>query len=214
MKGRLREPFSGMSHLLGAALGVLLLAALLVLSRGRSRDLVAYSVYGLSLIALYAASAVYHSLHVQDRVRAWLQRFDHAAIYLLIAGTYTPICLLALRGRGGGWILAVEWGLALFGILGILLWRNAPHGVRVTLYVAMGWLAVAAWPQLCAALPPAALWWIVAGGLAYTGGVIFYALDQRRIGPHLTAHDVWHVFVMAGSTCHAVAILRFIALAA
>jgi len=213
---RLKEPFSGISHFIGAVLGLVLLVALLILADGRVRDTVAYAVYGGSLIALYTASAVYHSLHVHDRIRGWLQKMDHAAIFMLIAGTYTPVCLVALWGRGGAWILAVEWGLALFGIAGILLWKNAPHWLRVTLYIAMGWLAVAAWPQMRAALPPAALSWIIAGGLAYTGGVFFFALDQKKLLGRipLTAHDVWHVFVMAGSACHAIAIVRFIALPA
>lgn len=209
ISGRIREPFSGLSHLLGALMSLILLAALLVLAQGRTWETIAYLAYGGSLVALYTASAVYHSLRVSDRARAWLQRCDHAAIFLLIAGTYTPVCVLALRGRGGFVVLALEWALAATGILGLFLWRNAPHAVRVALYIAMGWLAVAVWPQLRAAMSSQALWWILAGGLVYTGGVVFYALDQRRIGrTPLTAHDVWHLFVMGGSACHAVAILH------
>jgi hemolysin III len=199
--------------MVGAVLSVALLVALLVLAHGRVWHTVAFTIYGASLILLYSASAFYHSVPVRKSAEAWLQRFDYIAIFFLIAGTYTPVCLLALRGRGGLVILAIEWALALFGVLGILFWKNAPHWIRVTLYIAMGWLAVAAWPQMRAVLPPAALGWILTGGLFYTGGIVFYALDRPLAWPGwLSTHDLWHLFVMGGSACHAVAILRFLAL--
>lgn len=208
----LKEPFCGLSHFVGAGMSAVLLIALLVIADGRPRRVVAFAVYGLSLITLYLASALYHSLHTDPDTERRLQLMDYASIFLLIAGTYTPVCLITLRGVGGGPILAAEYAMAVTGIGILLFWKNAPHIVRVPFYLVMGWLAVVAWPQLERALPDAALWWLVLGGLFYTFGTVIYATDRPHLCPgRFSAHDLWHLFVMAGSACHAVLILRYIA---
>jgi hemolysin III len=209
---QLKEPFCGISHFVGALLSVALLVALLVMARGRPRYLVAFGIYGASLIALYGASALYHSWHADPGTTRRLQTLDYASIFLLIAGTYTPVCLITLRGHGGLTILAVEYGLALLGIGLMLFWKGAPHVIRVVLYLVMGWLAVIAWPALSAALPRPALWWLVMGGVFYTSGTVIYATDRPHLWPgKFSAHDLWHLFVMAGSACHAILVLRYIA---
>lgn len=207
----LRQPFSGLSHGFAAILSVVGLVYLLIAAHGRAWHTVSFAIYGATLIILYTASALYHSLRVGPKAIRWLNKLDHMSIFLLIAGTYTPLCLVALRGGWGWSIFGAVWGLAVAGILAMVLWRTCPHWVRVTLYILMGWLAIIALGPIRAALPPAALWWLVGGGLAYTGGVVFYATEWPRRWPNVfDGHDLWHLFVMAGSGCHYVLVLRFI----
>jgi hemolysin III len=213
MGARLREPFCGISHGIGAIFSAVGLVALLVLARGHPLRMAAFGIYGTSMVLLYAASALYHSLTVSKSAERRLMRMDHAAIYLLIAGTYTPICLLVLRGAWKWSIFSTEWGLALLGILATLLWPRAPHWVRVTLYLAMGWLVVIAFGPLRSGLPPAAVRGIVAGGLAYSFGTVIYATDRPHLWPgRFSAHDLWHLFVLAGSAFHYATIMRYLAM--
>ena len=209
---RLREPFCGISHGVGAALSLVGLVVLLVISRGRPWHVVSFAIYGVSLVLLYTASALYHSLRVAPRNADRLMRFDHSAIYLLIAGTYTPVCLITLRGTLGWSIFGVEWGLALTGILTTLLWKSAPDWFRVVLYLIMGWLIAATLGPLRAALPAQAFWGIIAGGVTYSVGTVIFAIDRPHLWPgRFSAHDLWHLFVLGGSACHFVTMARFIA---
>jgi hemolysin III len=209
---RLREPFCGISHGIGAALSVAGLILLLVLAQGQPLHEVAFSIYGASLILLYTASALYHSLSVDHRAQNRLMRLDHAAIYLLIAGTYTPICLLALQGRLGWTLFGLEWGLATVGLLMTAFWKTVPDWLRVVLCLVMGWLVLAAIHPLQHALPSAAFAGIVAGGIAYSLGAIVYATDRPHLWRgHFSAHDLWHLFVLGGSACHYLTIARFLA---
>lgn len=212
----LREPVSAGLHFAGAALSVVALVALMILARGRPGHTVGFAIYGASLIFLFLASAVSHSLFVTRPVQAWLSRLDYIAIFLLIAGTCAPLCLVTLRGTvWGGRLLAVEYGLAALGILHVLLWRQAPHWPRVVFYILMGWLVILALPTLRLRLPPDALAWLVGGGLVFTVGVIVLALDRPHLSPgRFSAHDLWHVFVLVGSACHFVFVVRFLALPA
>jgi hemolysin III len=204
----LREPFSGLSHLGGAALGVVGLVALVDLSWGKPWHLSGFAIYGASLVLLYLASALYHLLPVSPQWVKRLQVLDHVGIYLLIAGTYTPICLVPLRGAWGWSILGVVWGLALFGIAIEIGWRQAPRWLGLVLYLLMGWLAVIAMGPLTQTLPPAAVAWLVAGGLVYTAGAVVFALERPRLWPGVFgSHDLWHLFVMGGSACHFVMML-------
>jgi len=208
----IREPFSGLSHLAGAVLSVVALIVLLVLAHGRLRETVGCAVYGGSLILLYTSSALYHSLHLDEQKVRWLQRCDYMAIFLLIAGTYTPVCLVALRGPIGLELLAAVYSIAFMGIGIILFWRRAPHWVRVTLYIVMGWLAVIALPPLRAVLTHAALAWLIAGGVVYTLGTVVYATGRPRLWPgKFGSHDLWHLFVLGGSACHLILIVGLIA---
>lgn len=208
-----REPFSAVSHLVGASLAAVGLVALLVAAHGKLIASVAVIIYSLSLIALYTLSTVYHSLHVSPAMEKHLQRMDHIAIFLLIAGTYTPVCLITLRPGNGLALFAAVWALALIGTSTVMCWRTHPHWVRVTLYILMGWLAALMLPALHAKLGYAGLFWMLTGGIAYTSGIVFYAMDCRRPKwlPALTGHEIWHLFVLTGSVCHYILILWFVA---
>lgn len=208
----IREPFSGLSHLLGAVLSLAGMIALLLMAQGRPRYLLAFAIYGLSLILLYASSALYHSLHVSEEQVKRLQRLDYAAIFLLIAGTYTPVCLIVLHGVLRWGLLAAIYTIAAGGICTILCWRKHPHWIRVTLYIVMGWLALAILPTLRMVLSPVGMAWLLAGGAIYTVGVVFYALGRPNLWPgKFSSHDLWHVFVLGGSACHFLLMLTIVA---
>lgn len=207
----IREPFSAISHLLGAGLSIAGLVFLIILSQGKPWQIVSCAIYGASLIILYLASGVYHTLPLRPEYVKRLQKLDHIGIYVLIAGTYVPICLVTLRGGWGWSLFGVEYGLALAGILITLLWRNAPDWVRVVLYILMGWLASIALLPLIHALPAAGVAWLVGGGVVYTIGAVVYAMNKPNLWPgHFSAHDLWHIFVMGGSACHFILILRYV----
>jgi hemolysin III len=209
---RLREPFSGLSHLAGALLGIAALVVLVTLARGKPWHESGFAIYGATLIILYMASALYHLLPVGEAHLKRLQIFDHVGIYLLIAGTYTPICLVPLRGGWGWSLFGVVWALALLGSVIEIGWRAAPRWLGLVLYLIMGWLAAFAMGPLARALPAAALAWLVAGGLVYTVGAVIFALERPRLWPGIFgAHDLWHIFVLGGSACHFVLMLRFVA---
>ena len=202
------ERLNSYSHLLGAVAATAGVAVLVVLA-GRQGDawkLIGFSVYGSTLVLLYLFSTLYHS--VRGRAKTILQKFDHHAIYLLIAGTYTPFTLVTLRGPWGWSLFGVVWGLAVLGIVvDSLHSRNARRILPVAIYVLMGWIALVALGPLIAALPRFGLLWLVGGGLFYTVGIVFYVLDKKL----RHAHGIWHLFVLAGSLCHYVAILLYVA---
>ncbi len=199
----LREPFNGASHLAGAALSAAGLVLLLALSRGRPWHVAGFLIYGMSLIGLYTTSGLYHSLHLSERAEQCFQKLDYIGIFVLIAGTYAPVCLIALRHTIGWPLLAAVYSIGAVGTALTLRKKRSPDWVRVCLYVLMGWLAIAALPQLAAALPAAAIGWLLAGGAAYSVGIGFYAtgFPRLRTGRPL-GHEVWHCFVLAGSLCH------------
>jgi hemolysin III len=208
---KLREPFSGLSHLSGVPLGIAALVVLVSLARGKPWHISGFAIYGATLILLYLASALYHLLPVSERHIQRLRMFDHIGIYLLIAGTYTPICLVPLRGGWGWSLFGVVWGLALFGIIMEVAWRSAPYWLGLVIYMVMGWLAVVALRPLMHAMPAAALGWLVAGGIVYSIGAIIFATERPRLWPGVFgAHELWHLFVLGGSACHFVLMLRFV----
>lgn len=192
----------GMGLLLSlAALPVLVLAAL---ADGDPWRIAAATVYGASLVLLYTTSTLYHAVR-QARTKAFFRRCDHAAIYLLIAGTYTPFSLVTLRGAWGWALFGTVWGLAVVGILKELI-LGRDRIPSVPLYIAMGWLAVIAAVPLFQQLPGWGLAWLLAGGLLYTAGIVFYANDERW----RHAHGVWHLFVLGGTACHYFTVLYFV----
>ncbi len=213
-KRKLREPVNGLTHL---AAGLLAFVGLVVLlataaSAGRIDQLVAFGIFGVSLISLYAASALYHLLPLSPAGVARLRRLDHMTIFVLIAGTYTPFCLLALDGGWRWGLLGLIWGLALGGVLLKLLWMEAPRWLSVVLYLGMGWVAVIAAPALFRAVPAEGMAWVLAGGLTYSAGALVYGLKRPNPLPGVFGfHEVWHLFVVAGSACHFWAVLRYIA---
>ena len=201
------ERFNSISHLVGAALALAGAAVLVVLAArlGDAWKIVSFSVYGVTLVGLYVFSALYHSM--RGPAKNVLRKFDHCAIYLLIAGSYTPFALVSLRGSWGWWIFGVIWTLALLGIVQeIWLAKGARIGSLV-IYILMGWLALVAVVPLWRALTPAGFAWLAAGGACYTLGIVFYALDQRvRHG-----HGLWHLCVLGGSICHFFTVLLYVA---
>jgi hemolysin III len=213
-KKRLREPLNGLTHLAGGLLACVGLVVLLAkaASAGRTDQIVAFGIFGLSLIALYAASTLYHLLPLSPAGVARLRRVDHMMIFVLIAGTYTPFCLLALDGAWRAGLLILVWGLALCGILLKLLWMDAPRWLSVALYLGMGWVAVIAVPALFQALPPGGMAWVLGGGLTYSAGAVVYGLRRPHLLPGVFGfHELWHLFVLAGSACHFWAVLWYVA---
>jgi hemolysin III len=200
------ERFNSISHLVGAVLALIGVAVLMTVAgmQGGALRSVSFSVYGATLFLLYLFSTLYHSL--RGRAKQVFKVLDHVAIYLLIAGTYTPFSLLVLKGTTGWWMFGAIWALAAIGIL----IDSIPHRRRrilpMIIYLTMGWLIVFALEPLVATLPPAGVRGLVAGGLFYTFGVIFYALDGR----FSWSHGVWHLFVLAGSLSHYLTILIFL----
>ncbi len=199
------ELANALTHGVGFVASLIGLPVLIVayMARGDALTVFGVSVFGASLIALYAASTLYHAVS-DERAKRVLQIVDHVAIYLLIAGTYTPFTLGVLRGRWGWILFGVVWTLAALGIFFKLVFRVRFPRLSTAFYVAMGWVIVVAIKPLAMALPSAGLALLVAGGLLYTGGVVFYLRDGLRYN-----HAVWHLFVLGGSTCHYVAVLRY-----
>ncbi len=200
------ERFNSISHLIGAAMAVAGASTLMVFAacQGEPLKVVSFGIYGGSLITLYLISALYHGL--RHRAKAVFRKLDHIAIYLLIAGSYTPISLVTLRGAWGWSLFGVVWGLAVVGIVLEFRTRNGPRAASMAIYLVMGWLALSALVPLLRALPAAGVIWLLSGGLFYTSGLVFYARDRK--GPHY--HGLWHLFVMAGSACHFVAIFAYV----
>ncbi len=171
---------------------------------GGVREITASAVYGATLVALYFASTLYHSTRTVA-ARRITRILDHIAIYLLIAGTYTPFTLIALRGPWGWTLFGVVWGLALVGVVYEIFFCGRFKLVSILVYLAMGWLVIVAIKPLVSHLPPAGVVWLAAGGVAYSLGTIFYAW---KTFPH--HHAIWHLFVLGGSICHFVAVMRYV----
>lgn len=194
-----------LTHAFGAALAVGALVTMIAFADGEPRRVVAASVFGATLVLLYLSSALYHAFS-SPRWKDVLQVIDHACIYLLIAGSYTPLTLVALRGPWGWSLLGIVWFLALAGVvLKSVLRKNREAWWSTALYLAMGWLVVIAAGPLLRALPPGGIAWLVAGGLCYSLGIIFFA--WRRLPFN---HAIWHLFVLGGSACHVVATTLYI----
>ncbi len=199
------EAANSITHGLGLIASIGALPVLLARARSSNDPSVTIgaTVFGLTLILLYAASTVYHALPLSTG-KQFFRVLDHSAIYLLIAGTYTPFALGPLRGPWGWTLLAIIWTLALIGIGSkVIAGFKLPH-LSTGLYLLMGWLIVVAIKPLIENIPSAGLLWLAAGGLAYTGGVVFYAMKRVRY-----AHMIWHLFVAAGSVCHFIAVLGY-----
>jgi hemolysin III len=213
----LREPVNGLTHLLGAVLSVVGLVVLLVIAvENRStRQIVAFSIFGASLVLMYCTSAFYHSLKVSPQAVARLRRIDHMTIYILIAGSYTPICLVMLRGRVGTGLLIAVWSLAALGIFQTVVWMHAPQWLATALYIGMGWIAVFIIRPLLAAAPPGFFFWLLGGGIIYTLGAVAHATKWPRVSAGATpklfgSHEIWHLCVMGGSFAHYWAMLAYV----
>lgn len=200
------ERFNAISHLIGAVLALTGGVVLVVLAaiHGDAWKVVSVSIYSATLVLLYTISTLYHSL--RGRFKDILRKLDHQAIYLLIAGSYTPFCLVTLRGAWGWSLLGIVWALALLGMLQELRPRNKARVLSVVIYILMGWVALIAIVPLLHALGRTGFIWLAAGGLFYTGGIVFYAYDYK----FRHWHGIWHLFVVAGSAMHYFAILFYV----
>ncbi len=211
MLSKLREPVSGLTHLGGAAAALIGQVILLALGSAGTEKLLSVLVYGVSLIGLFSASAAYHLVNAGPKVTAFLRKLDHSAIFLLIAGTYTPICINAFSGFFRWGLLAVVWGIALAGILVKLFYMGAPRWLSAAIYVLMGWISITAIGQMTTSLSPFSLGWLLAGGIIYTLGAIVYAAKLFDFVPGTFGfHEVWHIFVLLGALAHYLAVLGII----
>ncbi len=204
------EKLNSISHLVGAALALIGLGALLSVSI-QTRDpwvISSFSVFGISMVLLYTMSTLYHSFSATS-LKNIFQIFDHISIYLLIAGTYTPYMLVTQRDANGWLIMGIIWSLAVAGILSeIFISGRAVKVGQMIIYLGMGWACTFDFASLKAALPETGLLWLTAGGLAYTAGVVFYILDKMDKLTH--AHGIWHFFVLTGTTCHFISIIGYV----
>jgi hemolysin III len=203
------EKFNSITHLVGAVFALMGLGALIAVGILQNDALlfIGFLTFGLTLVMLYSFSTLYHSFKHPLPKRIF-QKLDHISIYLLIAGTYTPFTLVTLIDSSGLWILIIVWSLAIIGILLDLFIKARIDWLQLAIYLIMGWMVMFDFSHLKEALPTAGLYWLAIGGIAYTAGIIFYILDDKNLLRH--AHGIWHLFVLAGSVCHFIAVIGYI----
>jgi len=207
-----REPVNGLTHLCAAVVALFGSVYLIAVGWGNTVKVVSLLVYGVSLVLLFSASAIYHLVKAEPKTMVRLRKFDHSAIYLLIAGTYTPICLNILTGFWKFGLLGIIWGLALVGIGVKIFIIRAPRWFTAAVYVMMGWLSIFGVKELIARLPGAALGWLLAGGIIYTLGAVIYSTKLFNFFPdRFGFHEIWHIFVILGALAHYIVIAVYIA---
>ena len=200
-----REPFNGLSHLAAAVISIFGTALLVAATWEEPGKRISLAVYGATLTLMLSASAAYHSIRCDKPRLKRLRKIDHATIYALIAGTYTPFTLVSLRGPWGWSLFGTIWGLAVLGVVLKVTRSGKIAGISTAIYLAMGWIVVVAFKPLLASVDPGGLILLLAGGLAYSAGVIFYAWQRLPYN-----HAIWHLFVLVGSLCHFFAILFYV----
>lgn len=216
MNFKIKDPGSAITHFIGMLMAIFAATPLLI-KAAREPDaihLASLSIFIGSMILLYAASTTYHTLDISERWNRILRKIDHMMIFILIAGSYTPVCLIVLGGKTGLMLFSLVWGIALAGILIKAFWITCPKWFSSILYIAMGWVCVLAFTQIINALSPAAFAWLLAGGIVYTVGGIIYALKLPIFNSRhksFGSHEIFHLFVMGGSICHFVFMYQFIA---
>ncbi len=216
MQITIREPGSAITHFIGMMLAVFASTPLLVkaaVSDGFTTFL-AMTVFMLSMIALYGASALYHSVMVKDRLLRVFRKIDHMMIFVLIAGSYTPVCLIVLGGKLGYTLLVVVWTIAVLGMLIKALWITCPKWFSSIIYISMGWVCLGVFGQLWNTLPHSAFLWLLAGGIIYTVGGVVYALKLPLFNNrhrYFGSHEIFHLFVMGGSICHFIFMYLYVA---
>ena len=212
----IREPGSAITHLIAMLLACAASTPLLIKCAlsGNFSLFVAMAVFIISMILLYGASTLYHSVSVPDRILKIFRKIDHIMIFVLIAGTYTPVCLIVLGGTQGYTLLAAVWGIALVGMIINICWITCPKWFSSLIYIAMGWVCVFVFGSLLRTLPTAAFLWLLAGGIIYTVGGIIYALKLPLFNSkhaNFGSHEIFHLFVMAGSICHFIFMYCYVA---
>ncbi len=215
IKKHIKDPGSAITHFIGMLMAVFASIPLLIKAAHEPEQIYIISIiiYAASLILLYAASTTYHTFDRSKRINTILKKIDHMMISVLIAGSYTPICLLVLRGRLGIILLAIVWSFAIAGIIIKAFWINCPKWVSSVLYIGMGWTCVLAFTQLLNTLSPAAFGWLLAGGIIYTIGGVIYALKLSLFNTkhrYFGSHEIFHLFVMGGSACHFIVMYAFV----
>lgn len=215
MKFKPKDPGSAITHFIGMLMALFAATPLLIKAANEPDKihLISLAIFIVSMILLYGASATYHSLDLSEKVNRILRKLDHMMIFVLIAGSYTPICLIVLGGTTGTLLLALIWGIAFIGIVIKAFWITCPKWFSSILYIAMGWVCVLAFSPLLNALSAAAFGWLLAGGIIYTVGGIIYALKLPIFNSKHTnfgSHEIFHLFVMGGSICHFVLMYYFV----
>lgn len=216
MSVTIREPGSAITHFIGMMMAIIASTPLLIKAVLSNQPVVfiAMIVFIASMILLYGASTTYHSINVGGRILRVFRKIDHMMIFVLIAGSYTPICLVVLGGKLGYTLLAVVWGVAIFGMTIKAVWITCPKWFSSVVYIAMGWICLAVFGQLWDTLPRAAFLWLLAGGLIYTAGGIIYALKLPIFNnkhKYFGSHEIFHLFVMGGSICHFIFMFKYVA---
>jgi hemolysin III len=212
---KIKDPGSAITHFIGMLMALFAATPLLIkaASKPDGIHLFSLSIFIISMILLYTASTVYHTFDLSDKVNKVLKKFDHMMIFVLIAGTYTPVCLIVLGGKTGLIMLGIIWSMAIIGILFKGLWVTCPKWISSVIYIAMGWTCVLAFTQIINALPVAAFYWLLAGGIIYTIGGVIYALKLPIFNSkhkNFGSHEVFHLFVMGGSLCHFILMYYFV----
>lgn len=210
-----KELGSAITHFIGVVM--VLFAAVPLLIRAAQKPqpvyIISLSIFVISMLFLYSASTIYHTFDISPRANLILKKLDHMMIYILIAGSYTPICLIALSRTSGLFLLALVWGIAIIGILQCLFWINCPKWVSSIIYIAMGWLCLFSFTQILTNLSTAAFVWLTVGGAIYTIGGVIYALKLpvfNRLHKNFGSHEIFHLFCLGGSLCHFVLMYCFI----
>lgn len=216
MSIKVKDPGSAITHFIGMMMAIFASTPLLI-KAGRQPDQIhmfALGIFITSMILLYAASTLYHTLDLSEKVNKMLKKIDHMMIFVLIAGTYTPICIIALPQPLGIQLLSLVWGIAIVGIVVKMFWITCPKWFSSVLYIGMGWTCVLAFTQILNSLPKAAFGWLLAGGIIYTIGGIIYALKLPIFNAkhkYFGSHEIFHLFVMGGSVCHFIVMYVFVA---
>ena len=216
MQITIREPGSAITHFIGMMMAIIATAPLLVKAAMEpgAASLASLAVFMLSMILLYGASATYHSVNFSERAIKKFRKIDHMMIFVLIAGSYTPVCMITLGGKLGYTLLAVVWGIAILGMSIKALWITCPKWFSSIIYIAMGWVCVAVFGPLWRTLPASAFLWLLTGGIIYTIGGIIYALKLPLFNSqhtHFGSHEIFHLFVMGGSICHFIFMYLYVA---
>lgn len=214
-KKHIKEPGSAITHFIGMLMAIFAAVPLLIKAAHEPSRIyiISLTIYAASLILLYAASTTYHTFDISAKVNTVLKKIDHMMISVLIAGSYTPVCLIVLKGRTGIILLSVVWAIALAGILIKAFWVYCPKWVSSVLYIGMGWTCVLAFTQILNNMTPAAFGWLLAGGIIYTVGGVIYALKLPLFNnkhKNFGSHEIFHLFVMGGSACHFVVMYAFL----
>lgn len=213
MQVTIREPGSAITHFI-AWLMAAIAALPLILKSDNTLTTIALTIFAVSMILLYAASTIYHTLNVSDKIIKIFKKLDHMMIFVLIAGSYTPVCLIILGGNMGYSLLALVWGVAIIGMVINMLWINCPKWFSSIIYIAMGWLCLLVFGTLLNVLPHTAFAWLLAGGILYTIGGVIYALKLpifNSIHKYFGSHEIFHLFVMGGSICHFIFMYCYVA---